>query len=116
MPAGVLAASGPARDVVPGQVAERFNDRERAFLLRQRGIAEGVLAGLEAMSIASIQAMADMGADELCRRMDAAQGKETWANRRRALRSAIEAAIDAGFADTTGPASRPTGSRSLVHH
>ena len=103
VPAPSSAASGPTRDAVPAPAAARFDDRERAFLLRQRGIAEGVLAGLEAMSIGSIHAMVGMGADELCRRMDAARGRGIWANRRRALRSAIEAAIDTGLAGPDGP-------------
>jgi hypothetical protein len=100
--------------VVPVPAAERFDDRERAFLLRQRGIAEGVLAGLEAMSIRSIHAMVGMGADELCRRMGAVHGRGVWANRRRALRSAIEVAIDAGLADPDGP-SIETRSQPGVH-
>lgn len=76
----------------------RFDANERAFLLRQRGIAEVVLAGLEAMGIASLQALARVGADVLCTRMHAAHGRDVWGNRRRALQAAIEAAIAAGLA------------------
>jgi hypothetical protein len=73
--------------------------------LRQRGIGEGVLAGLEAMSIGSIQVLVGVGATELCSRMHAARGWDVWGNRRRALQSTIEAALTAGLAD---PASHPS--------
>ena len=59
VPAPSSAASGPTRDAVPAPAAARFDDRERAFLLRQRGIAEGVLGGLEAMSIGQFWIVVD---------------------------------------------------------
>lgn len=114
LPPVVPAAAGASGGRSPLPAVVRFEGRERAFLLRQRGIAEGVLAGLEAMSIASIQAMARVGADELCRRMHAAHGWNVWGNRRRALESAIDAAVAAGLADRTRHPSMPRPGRAFA--
>lgn len=72
--------------------AARFDARERSFLLRQRGIAEGVLAGLEALGVGTLEELAAIGADELCRRMQVVHGWDVWGNRRRMLQAAIDAA------------------------
>ncbi|MCZ8113255.1 MAG: helix-hairpin-helix domain-containing protein [Betaproteobacteria bacterium] len=93
----------------------RFAADERAFLLRQRGIAEVVLAGLEAMGIASLHALARVGADELCTRMHTAHGRDVWGNRRRALQAAIEAAIAAGLACSPLHRSPPATGRVLAN-
>ena len=93
----------------------RFDANERAFLLRQRGIAEVVLAGLEEMGIASLQALAHAGADDLCMRMRAAHGRDVWGNRRRALQGAIDAAIAAGLASAALHCARPASGRVLAN-
>ena len=93
----------------------RFDDNERAFLLRQRGIAEVVLAGLEAMGIASLQDLVSAGADELCRRMHTTHGRDVWGNRRRALQAAIETAIAQGLASPLAHPSSPASGRMFAH-
>lgn len=71
----------------------RFNPHDRHFLTRQRGISDGVVAGLEALGVTSIAALAAMGVDEVCERLRTAHGRDVWANRRRALKAAIDAAV-----------------------
>lgn len=70
----------------------RFDAQARRFLLRQRGIAEGVVAGLEALGITSLEQFVAIGAEQVCQRMSATHGFNVWGNRRRALCAAIEAA------------------------
>lgn len=93
----------------------RFDHNERAFLLRQRGIAEVVLAGLEAMGIASLQDLVSTGADQLCTRMHTTHGRDVWGNRRRALQAAIEAAIAKGLASPVAHPSSPASGRVFAH-
>jgi hypothetical protein len=71
----------------------RFNLPDRWFLTRQRGISDGVVAGLEALGVTSIEELAAIGVDELCERLRTAHGWDVWANRRRALKAAVEAAV-----------------------
>ncbi len=85
----------------------RFNARERGFLLRQRGIGEGMLAGIEALGIASLEQLATVGADALCERMQRVHGWDVWGNRRRALRAAIDLARASGTCKAHGPGSCP---------
>lgn len=93
---GPLETLPPSRWNRPPRAAARFDSVERGFLLRQRGIADGVLAGLEALGIGSLDELAAIGADELCRRMQAVHGWDVWGNRRRMLQAAIEAARASG--------------------
>jgi hypothetical protein len=71
----------------------QFNDQDRRFLTRQRGISDGVVAGLEALGVTSIESLAALGAEQVCRRLQAVQGRDIWGNRRRALQAAIDAAL-----------------------
>lgn len=71
----------------------RFNLPDRRFLTLQPGISDGVVNGLEALGVTSIEALAAIGADEVCERLRTAHGWDVWANRRRALHAAIDAAV-----------------------
>lgn len=73
----------------------RFELRDRLFLTRQRGISGGVVAGLEALGITSIDGLMAVGVDEVCERLRAAHGWDVWGNRRRALHAAVDAAMAA---------------------
>jgi len=85
----------------------QFNARERGFLLRQRGIGEGMLAGIEALGIVSLEQLATVGADALCERMQRAHGWDVWGNRRRALQAAIDLARATGTCRPPEPSTCP---------
>ena len=90
----------------------RFDAQARRFLLRQRGIAEGVLAGLEALGITSLEQFVAIGAEQVCQRMSATHGFNVWGNRRQALCAAIEAARQAGAANGLPDSTRPAMGRA----
>jgi hypothetical protein len=73
----------------------RFNTRDRLFLTRQPGISNGVVARLEALGVTSVEALEAVGVDEVCAQLRAAHSWDVWANRRRALQAALDAAMEA---------------------
>ena len=58
----------------------RFNQTDRRFLTRQRGISDGVVAGLEALGVCSIEDLVTVGVDAVCERLRAAHGWDVWGN------------------------------------
>src|SRR3546814_4973306 len=81
---GAMTAPSPAR----------FSAEDRAVLLAVKGVGPKVLERLEKLGIASMEALACQGADEVCRRIAAMLGASCWSNSPMA-RGAIERAIDA---------------------
>lgn len=92
-----------------------FDLHDRAFLLRQRGIGEGVLVGLEAMGGGSVADLVALGADELCMRMRAVNGQDVWRNRRRALKAAIDAAVASGLCCSSSAFLRSVPGRAFAN-
>src|SRR3546814_15140050 len=85
---GAMTAPSPAR----------FSAEDRAVLLAVKGVGPTVLERLETLGIASMEALACQGADEVCRRIAAMLGASCWSHSPMA-RGAIERAIDAASRD-----------------
>ena len=91
-------------------MAARFPEKERALLLKQRGIAEGTLRRLEEAGYGSIEELRRDGVTAVIDRATAGLGHNAWANRGQTLQSALRALQNTTFGSASCSSSRPRSS------